>query len=413
MLKKSKKNIDKIIITGQMLRGDCFSCEWIYRLFKYALEEVTGLPIYCTTIPISSNANKNDFIQVKIDEIYKNYEISFKYTNKDDYFWSTNWAKLYYNTEYNEKAYEYIYSIFKNALVISYEVEDLMSAIFDYYNIPQIEINLDPIRFLEDIMLCFKTKNKKVYQQLLKYRVDEEYLYLSANYLKTSQIFSGSRHYTNERNVLFLGQTSCDKTLVDKKNGQIYSILNHKDEFKKAISGFDNILYKRHPLARNDEEILEYIKSLGNVKIIDDNFYKLLSRDDIAKVVSISSGTCSEAKYFGKDVQILLKEGVPRQTENKFNSEKYISIYQDFFSLNFWSEVLSPLVKTKKYKKELTIAGAKNKLRNSRTGYSVYYAYEDFDHIAGSKLVENKLKDKIIKSFMLQDILREDIEDDD
>ena len=150
----------------------------------------------------------------------------------------------------------------------------------------------------------------------------------------------------------------------------------------------------------DDNEIIKYINSLGNVKIIDENFYSLISRNDIKKVVSISSGTCCEARYFQKEAEFLLKEGVPRQTCNNVELDKYVSIYQDFFSLNFWSHILEPFVETKKFDRKITIEGAANKLRNSRIKSSVYYAYEDANHMALKSFIEKNLASKIHKSFL-------------
>ena len=392
------QSIKKIIITGQMLRGDSFSSRWIYNLFAYYIKRTTGLDVYLTVLP-TSNYSADNFLPIHIEKIYDAYGIDFKYGNRFESPWTDKWAQIYYKKDYNKKAYDYIYSIFKDSLVISYELEECMLLALEYFEIPYIEINLDPIRFLEDIMLCFKTSNKEAYARLLDYRVDEEFLYLSANYTKA--FYATMEHeIINEKNVLFLGQTDCDKTLVDEKSGEIYSILNHKEDFKKAVNGFDNIFYKRHPLVKDDNEIIKYINSLGNVKIIDENFYSLISRNDIKKVVSISSGTCCEARYFEKDTQFLLKEGVLRQTCDKVELDKYISIYQDFFSLNFWSHILEPFVKTKKFDRKITIEGAANKLRNSRIKSSVYYAYEDANHMALKSFIEKNLASKIHKSFL-------------
>lgn len=370
-----KNNIKKVIITGQMLKGGVFSSRWIHSLFSYYIKRTTGLDVFVTTIPTDKNIDKNIDIVFNIEKIYDAFGIDFNFGSQYNKHWLDCWAKIYYNKSYNKKAYDYIYSIFKDSLVISYELEETIQNALEYLEIPFIEINLDPIRFLDDIMLCFKSSNEKVYQRLLDFRVDEEYIKLSANYIKT--FYKGYRTNSNECNALFLGQTVSDKTLIDEKTFEIYSILNHKQEFLEAIKGFDRIFYKRHPLVKNDEEIMSYIKSLKNIEIIDDNFYRLLSRKDIKKVISISSGTTVEAKYFGKTVQNLLKEGVPRQTENKVDTKKYVSVFQSFFSLNFWSDILEPYTKVEKFDRIISIANTPNKLRNSRIDTPVYYAYQD------------------------------------
>ena len=196
------QSIKKIIITGQMLRGDSFSSRWIYNLFAYYIKRTTGLDVYLTVLP-TSNYSADNFLPIHIEKIYDAYGIDFKYGNRFESPWTDKWAQIYYKKDYNKKAYDYIYSIFKDSLVISYELEECMLLALEYFEIPYIEINLDPIRFLEDIMLCFKTSNKEAYARLLDYRVDEEFLYLSANYTKA--FYATMEHeIINEKNVLFL-----------------------------------------------------------------------------------------------------------------------------------------------------------------------------------------------------------------
>lgn len=397
------QKIERIVITGQMLKGDTLSSRWIFNLFSYYIKRVTGLNVYLTTLPNSYFFNTDSSIIFNAKEIYDAYNIDFDYQTQRQPIGASRWAQIYNKTEYNKEAYDYIYSIFKDSLVISYELEDCVLSALEHFDIPYIEINLDPIRFLEDIMLCFRTSNPQAYEKILKYRVDEELLYLNANYTKCFYK-TMDRTVSSSNDVLFLGQTTCDKTIVDKENQEIYSILNHKEDFLNSVSGFDNIYYKRHPLVQNDDEIMRWVKSLPNVEIIDDNFYSLISKDNIKKVVSISSGTCAEASYFGKEVQYLLKQGVPRQTVDVFDKDKYVSVFQDFFSLNFWSDILEPFVKTEKFEKEITIAGSRNKLRNSRIAYPVYYAYEDPDHLVIQKQTDNKVFEKVQKSFFAYEL---------
>ena len=246
--------IKKIIITGQMLRGDTFSARWIYSLFSYYIKRVTNLDVYLTVPRNASIVEDENFIGIDIETIYKNLGIDFLVSSTNRQAWDKKWAQIYYK-DFDEETMDYIKEIYKDSFVIGYEMEACKIKAFEKLNIPYLDINLDPIRFLDDIMLCFKTPIKEIYEKFLKYRVDEEYLYLSANYVKSFYQLH-NRSYSNASNLLFLGQTTCDKTIIDSKTNELYSILNHKEQFEKAISGFDNIYYKRHPLVRNDKEIM-------------------------------------------------------------------------------------------------------------------------------------------------------------
>ena len=186
----------------------------------------------------------------------------------------------------------------------------------------------------------------------------------------------------------------------------MYSILNHKEEFKEAIKGYNKIYYKRHPKVSHDKPVLNYIRSLTDVEIIDTNFYLLCSRPDIKKVVSISSGGLIEAKYFGKETQHLLHSSVNLQYGTDFDKDKYINVFEDFFSLKFWSDILSNVINTKTFSDSIGFYGQKNKLRNSR-GYKDWWGYEDFDHeVLKSDIINNNQKRNSVSKVIIERIAR-------
>ena len=398
-MEPNKNTINKIIFSGQVLRsGQEPTIDWFYNLMKYYPQKVTGLPAYALIDCHYKNSSFENYIPFDVTKFFEFY--GYKNYNELNSSDKTNiWVKMFYNNEYNEKAYEYVYSIFKDSLVIVHELSQIIINILEYYNIPYVDLNTDPIRFLDDQLFAFRTNYEDVYSKLLKYRIDEEFFYMNANYISAK--YKTTINETKENIVLFLGQSDSDKSLIDTATGKTYSILDHKESFKKAIEGFDKIYYKRHPFVVNDEDILDYIKSLGNIEIVDENFYKLMFRRDIKKVVSISSGACIEAKYFDKSTEILLRDSIKLQYGNNFDKEAYISIYQDFFSLNFWADILSPIAKTQFFSERINFYGEKNKLRNSRPG-RCYWGYEDIEQAMTVDLAISELKKTNSKSFKLK-----------
>lgn len=366
------KTIKKIILAVHPCRQfSNYNSGWFPSLFEYTLKTVSKLPVYkvlpSNFISINLESNTIPFDYVKF---FKFYGIVY---NKN------SWGDLYYKNEYNAEAYDYIKSLFEDSLVISYEMDSCILNILDNLEIPYIDMYISPVRFLEDQLFSITSNFVSIYNKLLNYKLDENIVYMQANYLKTFYLMRDGKYIQENPAVLFLGQTQFDKSLINPETGEIYSILNHKDEFENSIKGFSRILYKRHPKASGDTPVLEYLKTLGDVTIIDENFYSLISRPDIKKVIAISSGGLIEAKYFGKDTQFLLHESVNIQYENNFDKNKYINIYEHFFAFNFWSDILSTLIETDKYSDNCSFYGSKNKLRNSR-GERDYWGYEDIDH---------------------------------
>jgi hypothetical protein len=401
------KEIKKIILTGQVLRPNYEGViDWFYGIFLYYIKRTTDLPIYVLEPKGYKNLCNNDYIYFDVNKFYSFYGYN-NYDNLEIPEKNAIWAKIFYNKEFNREAYEYINSVFKDSLVIVHEIEQSMAKILDYYGITYIDVNTDPIRFLDDQFFAFKSNSEAIYSNILKYKVNEELLYQYASYITVTNRSKGIEE-TDQNIILFLGQTDCDKSLIDDKTGEIYSILNHKEEFRNAIKNFDKIFYKRHPMVQNDSQVIEYIKSIGDVEIVEDNFYKLMSRRDIKKVVAISSGGCIEAKYFGKQTQILLKNSIELNYENDLNTEKYISVYQDFFTLDFWSKILEPAVITKKFDIKNDFSIQKNKLRNSR-GAKCYWGYEDFEQEIVKIDLLSVLNEKVIEQHKINNQLFETI----
>ncbi len=371
-----KNEIKKIIFSGQILRDNfSYTIEWFYGLLSYQLEAVTSLPTYAL---VAKNHLRifDNYLLFDVEKFYDFYGHK-KVNSLDKKAKDKLWSEIFYNEEFNKNAYEYVYSIFKDSLVIVHELEEVLVKILEHFGVPYIDINTDPIRFMDDQLFSFRSDNEKVYKELLKFRIPEEQIYLEANYSAVTYRSKANKEKANKI-VLFLGQTDCDKSLINKETGELYSILNHKEDFKNAISGYDMVYYKRHPMVVDDSQVINYISSLSSVYITNDNFYDLMARNDIKKVVSISSGGCIEAKYYNKETQSLLRESISLNWGNDFDKDKYISIYNDFFSLHFWAVILKPILKTKDFDPNIRISG-KNKLRNSR-GPKCYWGYEDFDH---------------------------------
>lgn len=386
--------VKKIILTAHPCRQFAnYNSGWLPSLFEYVVKTVTSLPVF-KLLP-------SNFVSINLEEniIPFDYVKFFRFYGVD--YNKNSWGDLYYNREYNEDAYSYIKSIFEDSLVISYEMDSCILNILNELNIPYIDMYISPIRFLDDQLFSMTSNMKEIYGKLLHYKLEDEVIYFQANYLKTFYLMRDGKYIQDVPTVLFLGQTQYDKSLIDERTGKIYSILNHKKEFEDSIRGFNRILYKRHPKASGDEPVLEYLQTLADVTIVDENFYSLISRPDIKKVIAISSGGLIEAKYFGKDTQFLLHESVNLQYGEEFDKDKYINIYEHFFAMNFWADILSIITQTKTFSSNCAFYGSKNKLRNSR-GERDYWGYEDIDH----EMVKENLKINFNKYIAIKKMLR-------
>lgn len=378
--------INKIIITSDFLRWshDKLSNKWFSQLFGFYLKQVTGLPVY--VVGNSQFSTQDPFyISFDVAKFYSFFGFNILDLPQNDKLKA--WLKIFNVNKFHKKSYEYVNDIFRDSLVIGHEMPNILTNIFDHYKIPYVDTNTHPIRYMDDQFFGFRSNVPEIYEKLLDYQYNEMNFYVFANYMKSSFIFRNRIPVLKENAVLFCGQMDMDKSIIDYKTNDIYRILEHKKEFENSLKGFDHIYIKHHPYYQMSKELNDYFKSLGSVEFINDNFYTLMSSTQIKKVVAISSGTLIEAKYFGKETQALLRDSVDLQNEKKIETHKFISVYGDYWTLQFWAKILSPVVKTNDLRND-QFAYLRNKLRNSRF---MYWGFTDFDQEYLLEQVQTKI----------------------
>ena len=371
--------IDKIIITADFLRTHYEQVKESLML-EYYLKKITNVPIYIVGNGINRELYGDNYVCVDVEKIYSYYNCIIY---KKDLRQYQEWSVIAVNTSYNKECYEYLYEIFKNSFVITHDLCPMLKTFFEYYDIQYLDKTLNGIRFLEDTLIGLTSNNKEIYNQLIKYRLNEEYCYFMANYIKSHNNYLYNVDNVKPNSVLLCLQKHYDKSLFDTENNNIYRILEHKTRFYKAVEGFSNIYIRKHISNTNmckniEQQETKFFNSLGkNIIYTNKNFYRLISSPNLKKVVAISSSCLVEARYFGKQTEALLKTTENNFT-NEFRKDEYIPVYGDYWSINFWADILSPLIPTNKIENDVNFDSQKNKLRNFNFGY---WGYEDYDKL--------------------------------
>ena len=350
---------DKIIFIGDLLRYQNNSnrfadtgliCE--YYLLKKQIEQATKLEVYVITYKDSDKFDVKKF-----------YDLCGYETTTD------NWIKLV-SGEYTEAAKEYFKSCFKNCIVIS-QVAGAFKTLMDDLNIPYIDIYVSAIKFCPDILLSFRSNINEVTQILKKYVIPEEKFYIEANLIKAYYYRRMIDLEIEPNSLLLCGQTDIDLALI--KDKKIVEFLDYRDKIDELISQYSYVYYKPHPYASIENVNEKYIRTLPNVKLINENIYKILCSDNIKAVAALSSGTLIEAKYFGKISHVISHEFVKYWNQYKpITPDEFILIDKICLSPKFWSDVLSPLVSTQECL-DLNIACYPNALRRN---FNTWWGYE-------------------------------------
>lgn len=342
---------------------------WLKDILTRPIKVCSG--IVCESFG-SSLVNVNQFMR---KEFFKLSNISL---NVDD-------MQFYFSEkDITESSLNYLKSFFKdNSIIIGYELSEQTRNIFDRIGLKYIDIWLHPIRFYDDILFAFNSNDLILREKLFKFHLDDEAFYYTADRLKI-QSYKGWRRVIPELTVnsaLFIGQMMNDKSVSD--SGKMLSLLDFKKEFSEKTKTYSTVYYSRHPYIKTeDAEIIDYISSFKNVKVIDEAPYRLFSSIRLRHVFSISSSAAVEARYFGKDVDILYKELVRFGELGKTNSSA--SIYQSFLTPEFWADLFSHILDIKDFNNSGFIS-SKDKIRDMLGFYWSYYDIDKLENIRNQK----------------------------
>ena len=287
---------------------------------------------------------------------------------------SSDWAKVYHLKEVTKEAEEYFCSFFKDSFVIGYELSNIMMNIFNKNNIKYINFTIHPIRFLDDIFFMFNTNDEKIYNKLLKYKVDENCFCEKVGICNSYCRKNLEKLDIDDNCALIIGQTKTDASIC-KESGDFAKLTDYKNEIIKLKEKYKTLYFKPHPCEIENNELINFMQKLG-IKDINYNFYHLLSDERLKGVYALSSSCVMEAKYFNKHSEYFYKSAfnIAEKNNLEFNHLKYVGIYGDYFKQMFWNNIFSDTFNTKEIKSSTNFI-SENKLRNLM---KISWAYEIF-----------------------------------
>lgn len=286
----------------------------------------------------------------------------------------------YFNpTLISEDSIEYLKRLFKDSLIIGYELSEETKLILNKSGIIYIDVWLHPIRFMDDNFYAYDSNNINIRKKLFDYKISEKEFFLYADKLKI-QSFMGFNKFiksidTNleENSCLIIGQTLTDKSVC--KRGKMLTILDFKNEILNLAKKYSHIYYSPHPMLKGDiSDQFDFINKINNASVISEPAYFLLCSEKIKEVVAISSSIVYEAKFFGKETKYLYKPSVV--IAENFTEDGFVSIFNKLHSPRFWSELLTGLFDIDNNVVDVDYLGAKN---NYRDMLSLFYNNYTFD----------------------------------
>ncbi|MEL6909234.1 MAG: hypothetical protein AAFO85_03370 [Cyanobacteria bacterium J06598_4] len=331
-----QNNYKQIKLTGDIFRVSYRqrptqdgNVKWLYHALKNPLTLATSLPIETYLF------SKQDISLV-----------SAGYRMIDENISMEGWPKLFYHDDFSEEFLQQAWLSFRDSIVIAFELPELLKSALERLNIPYIDIIIHPVRFLDDIVFGIRSNNRDIAQLLHRYLIPEESILIQAGIVMAS-MNRLKRLKIPGRAALFAGQTTDDKVLIN--DGKFHKVSNFLNKFKEISAEYDTLLIKSHPYSLDPFEAVSISRLFDNCLTVSDNFYYLMSHENIEAVYSISSSTSIEAKYLGKEGHHLAKypfRFTEDFNEGEFQLGSFFTIDDAIFSTDFWREVLAPLIST-------------------------------------------------------------------
>jgi len=253
----------------------------------------------------------------------------------------------YDDTQITQDSIDYLRNfVDTNSLVIGYELSAQTRSILDRMGVSWIDLWLHPVRFMDDILFAMQSNHPETRKRLFGYNVSEDQMALYADRIRI-QTYKGWRRVEAKikpNSALLVGQTLNDKSVLH--NGAFLSLLDYKERIEDIARMHNAVYFARHPyLKKGDEEIMAYLKSIKNLEMAAEPAYRMLSSNKIRTVFGLSSSVIVEARYFDKSTEFLYR---PVLTFGQVDDPRsHASIFQDFISPHFWSDILAPLMTTR------------------------------------------------------------------
>lgn len=352
----------KIIITGDIFRPNEYGDSaqnpniiWLYEALKKQLKLATGRSV------------TNELFEKDMDSLTSKAFNLLKAKPTIE-----SWTKLYC-LESIDSLLQYIWLLFKGSLVVGFELPDILKRAFNLLNITYVDIVIHPVRFLNDIIFGISSNNKYVAQEISSFSIPEEVFHVEAGMVSATMSRLPRLNEIKGKTVIIAGQTSDDRSTV--RDGKIVRLSSFRKEIYEACRSADTVLFKPHPYwySQYDYDFLKVIRS--DIQLITDNFYYLLSHEEISAVCSISSSTSIEAKYFDKSgihfskYEWTLSNDFCQHFDN--STQLYFAIDDFVFSADFWRNILASVCSVTAIS-GATVMKKENRLRNSLRSFWGY-----------------------------------------
>ena len=192
---------------------------------------------------------------------------------------------------------------YDRALVIGFELSPLMRSILDRIGAPWVDVEVSPLRFLDDLVLslrCSWPVEGPVDRIAHPGLVSPSHVAEAVARLRAQHRGDPAAAACNGAHI-FLAQTRYDRTLI--KDGGFFPDTEAVERVAQALDG-RRLVLKPHPLAP-DNPLLGLLRQRCAGQLTEANVYALLAAASDVQLITISSSAAIEARHFGHHPMML------------------------------------------------------------------------------------------------------------
>ena len=237
-------------------------------------------------------------LEMLFSAIFEPFNIDIKrHISKINAVQETQKNRTYWNTFSDSDVFIELEKInFLNAAVIGFEMPKSHQNYFKLNDIPWVNLEIHPLRFLED--LCFSVTSSFEYNHDKNIISDVQIKY-NVNKIKLKAFKNNKDNHiqSNEGKLLILGQSPYDKSVW--YDNEFKNLTHYIEQIDGLISQCKEVFYRPHPYL-TDKKIDEIITKKYDLSILNSpDYYSSLLINRFTLTCSISSSSVFESRSFG------------------------------------------------------------------------------------------------------------------
>ncbi len=189
----------------------------------------------------------------------------------------------------------------KDALVIGYEMPDLMLDALTELGVPYIDVVLHAVRFMPDLIFAMRTNHPDLHESLSFNTVQEADILSRAADIKAKTAWMSAPVDAVPGSLVIFGQVHGDRSLVATEGGGFCSLESHLQELVELCHSHAHAYFKPHPYDVQESPSVRAIRHIGSVAFTSANAYHLMAQDNIRTIAALNSSCLFEARYFDKE----------------------------------------------------------------------------------------------------------------